>query len=116
MLLAVLAVMHAPAVILVEFHLNRAKIERELCVQRDMVEDMRTCHGECQLSKRFKALEREAEAGFPVERIQTRYEPQISAVEKSTCMVIVATERSFPTSTHRLLKGVEASMEHVPRS
>jgi hypothetical protein len=116
MLLAVMAVMLAPAVILVEFHLNRAKIERELCVQRDVVEAMRTCHGECQLSKRFKALEQEAEAGFPVERIQTRYEPQIPFANENASIVLVDADRAFPTLTHRLLQGVATSLEHVPRS
>lgn len=115
LLVAVLAVMLAPAAILLEFLVDRARIERELCVQRDVVDAMRTCHGECQLTKRFKALEREAEAGFPVERIQTRYEPQICFEKKSATVVLVDAERSFPPVTHLLLQGVPTNMEHVPR-
>jgi hypothetical protein len=46
-------------------------------VQRDVVEDMRTCHGECQLSKRLRALEHEANAPFPMERLESRFEPQV---------------------------------------
>jgi hypothetical protein len=66
----------APAIVVVEFHADRDRIARELCVQRDVVEDMRTCHGECQLSKRLRALEQEANAPFPMERLESRFEPQ----------------------------------------
>ncbi|MCU0320288.1 MAG: hypothetical protein MUE88_09460 [Flavobacteriales bacterium] len=67
----------APAILVVEFHADRDRIARELCVQRDVVEDMRTCHGECQLSKRLRALEHEANAPFPMERLESRFEPQV---------------------------------------
>lgn len=66
----------APAIVVVEFHADRDRIVRELCVQRDVVGEMRTCHGECQLSKRLSALEREANAPFPMERLESRFEPQ----------------------------------------
>mgnify|MGYP006910948443 CR=1 FL=1 len=56
---------------------NSTWIERELCVQRAVMADMRTCHGECQLSKRFKALEHRAASEFPAERIESRFEPNV---------------------------------------
>lgn len=76
-LVLITIVMMAPAVVLMDFTLHRDRIARELCVQRDVVEDMRTCHGECQLSKRLRALEHEANAPFPMERLESRFEPQV---------------------------------------
>lgn len=76
--LFVLGLVHmAPLAVLVQFHADRAYIERELCVQREVVEEMRTCHGECQLSKRFRALEHKAGQSFPTERIEHRFEPKV---------------------------------------
>lgn len=76
--LLVLGAVHlAPLAVLVQFHVDRARIEQELCVQREVMAEMRTCHGECQLSKRFKALERSAEQEFPMKRIDSRFEPQV---------------------------------------
>lgn len=74
--LVVLGVVHlAPLLVMVQFHVDRAHIEQELCVQREVMAEMRTCHGECQLSKRFRALERSAEQDFPMKRIESRFEP-----------------------------------------
>lgn len=76
LVLLVLGAVHlAPLAVLVQFHVDRAHIERELCVQREVMAEMRTCHGECQLSKRFRALERSAEQEFPMKRIESRFEP-----------------------------------------
>lgn len=43
----------APAVVVGDFWAERAQIERELCVQRMVPGEQRTCHGECQLMKRL---------------------------------------------------------------
>ena len=78
LVLLVLGVVHlAPLAVLLQFHADRAHIERELCVQREVMAEMRTCHGECQLSKRFRALERSAEQDFPMKRIESRFEPNV---------------------------------------
>lgn len=68
-------VLFAPSLFLLQFQMRRAYIERELCVQREVIAEMRTCHGECQLSKRFRALEHHAEQEFPMKRIESRFEP-----------------------------------------
>ena len=75
------AVMIAPSLFLLQFTLHRTYIEKELCVQRDVVESMRTCHGECQLSKKFHALEAESQQGFPADRLEFRTEPMIPLQE-----------------------------------
>ncbi|MBL7945545.1 MAG: hypothetical protein JNN32_05730 [Flavobacteriales bacterium] len=75
--IVVLGLVHlAPLAVLIQFHVDRAYIERELCVQREVMAEMRTCHGECQLSKRFRALEQQANDEFPMERLETRFDPR----------------------------------------
>lgn len=60
-LLHFLAVTFAPGCLVADFLLERSRIERELCVQRMVPEEVRTCHGECQLSKRMAHLDQRAE-------------------------------------------------------
>lgn len=116
LLLVILAVSNAPLVILVQFHLDRSRIARELCVQRDLVENMRTCHGECQLSKRLKALEEDAEAGIPMERIGTRFEPKVPLLERSELVVPSPIVRYFLHEEFLVLDGVVRCADHVPRT
>jgi hypothetical protein len=86
--IVVLGLVHlAPLAVLIQFHVDRAHIERELCVQREVMAEMRTCHGECQLSKRFRALEQQANDEFPTERIETRFEPQNTDSGRRACPV-----------------------------
>ncbi|HQV39174.1 MAG: hypothetical protein IPO60_07130 [Flavobacteriales bacterium] len=60
LLLHFLAVTLAPAWIVADFMVERDRIERELCVQRMVPDEQRTCHGECSLMKRLeKSGERE---------------------------------------------------------
>ncbi len=81
--IVVLGLVHlAPLAVLIQFHVDRAYIERELCVQREVMAEMRTCHGECQLSKRFRALEQQASDEFPMERIETRFDPKTPIPEE----------------------------------
>lgn len=108
------AVMLAPSLYLLEFHLHRAYIERELCVQRDVVESMRTCHGECQLSKRFKALEQEAAAGFPAERLQFRSDPMVDGAAWIRCPKPMAIARHFAEPSVALATGHARLLEPVP--
>lgn len=61
-----LAVTFAPAWIVADFMLERSRIEQELCVQRMVPDDLRTCHGECQLSRRLKNVD-QREANLPNE-------------------------------------------------
>jgi len=107
--------MLAPSLTLLDFHLRRSTIERELCVQRDVVETMRTCHGECQLSKRLKALEQEAERGFPVEDLQFREYPMVvdGASNEILGAIVSASVFLFDRSVITA-NGFGRSPEHVP--
>ena len=110
-----IVVLLAPSLVLLQFQVDRARIERELCVQRDRMEGMRTCHGECQLSKRFKALEAEAEEGFPAERVQVRYEPIVDALPSLANIVVPVSDRELPDPVYHLAEGFGSCVEHVPR-
>lgn len=104
----------APALVLLEFTLDRERIARELCVQREVVEEMRTCHGECQLSKRLRALEHEADAPFPMERIELRFEPLVPLDGALTLDLPIASARAFPNCAAALLERPLPVPDGVP--
>lgn len=59
LLLALLASVFAPAIIVGDFIVERDRIVRELCVQRLVPEEMRTCHGNCYLSKTLRKVDQQ---------------------------------------------------------
>ncbi|MBK8227853.1 MAG: hypothetical protein IPK70_11855 [Flavobacteriales bacterium] len=114
LLFAILAGMVAPSLFVLHFQLHRAYIERELCVQRDVAMGMRTCHGQCQLSKRLKALEQEAAQGFPAERIDFRTEPAVDGFSVPVLIANSAQPRRFAHVEDGLLNGFRAQSDPVP--
>jgi len=108
-------VLLAPSLVLLQFKVDQARIAAELCVQRDLMEDMRSCHGECQLTKRFKALEEESQAGFPSERVQVRYEPVVDFAPVPKPIIAQVTDLLLPDPVFHLSDGFGACVEHVPR-
>lgn len=56
-LVVFLAHLLVPACIVVDFLLDQDRIARELCVQRLVPDEMRTCHGHCYLSKKLKEVD-----------------------------------------------------------
>lgn len=113
-LVLIIALMMAPTVVLIEFTLDRERIARELCVQREVVEEMRTCHGECQLSKRLRALEHAADAPFPMERIELRFEPLVPLDGALTLDLPIASARAFPNCAAALLVRTLPVPDGVP--
>ena len=57
MMCVLLAHLLVPACIVVDFLVDQDRIAHELCVQRLVPDDMRTCHGDCYLSKRLKDVD-----------------------------------------------------------
>jgi hypothetical protein len=113
--LLVLGVVHlAPLLVMVQFHVDRAYIERELCVQREVMAEMRTCHGECQLSKRFRILERSAEQGFPMKRIASRFEPKVPLMAEPTLLVQAPLKVLHPEMEAPLVDRTVPTAEPVP--
>lgn len=109
------AMLLAPSVVLFQFKLDQQRIAKELCVQRDLMEGMRSCHGECQLSKRFKALEQEAEAGFPAESMQVRYEPVMDLGAPPVLILPLVTDLFSGQPLFALSEGFGKQAEHIPR-
>lgn len=64
-----------PAFIVGRFIAERERIERELCVQRERAEDMRTCHGECHVMKQLRAAE-DAAADHAPPQLPKRTQPE----------------------------------------
>jgi hypothetical protein len=111
----VLGLVHlAPLAVLIQFHVDRAYIERELCVQREVMAEMRTCHGECQLSKRFRALEQQANDEFPMERIETRFDPKTPIPEEVNVMAPSAWRTHHPVLVEFPLDREVYTAEPVP--
>ncbi len=83
----------APAWIVADFLVERACIERELCVQRMVPDGQRTCHGECQLMKRLEKSEHQ-EQNLPAELRAFRISEMILE-EGPLAMVIPVAEREM---------------------
>lgn len=49
----------APGIIVADFLVERERIDRELCVQRLVPEEVRTCHGQCYLMRSLKRVEQQ---------------------------------------------------------
>lgn len=102
-----------PALLVTAFFMERSRIERELCVQRERAADMRTCHGECHLMKQLKAAEVDGADQTPPQLPQrTQPEwfngtalrlPETSAVDVVRCT-------NVPVLVRRLVEP----LEHVP--
>lgn len=109
-----IAMLLAPTYVLLDFKIEQDRIERELCVQRDMVETMRTCHGHCELSKRFRQLEEAAEAGVPVERLKQRLEPITPLDPLPGVWGAVGGLRDFQHYAEGLIERPADGVDHVP--
>ncbi|MBK8498577.1 MAG: hypothetical protein IPL52_07100 [Flavobacteriales bacterium] len=108
------AVAVAPSLYLLQFQVRRAYIERELCVQRDVMAGMRTCHGECQLSKKFRALEQEAAKDFPAERLGFRTAPMLLQAFAVRVPSADSSDRCFPPFIAGEEHGFHSPAEPVP--
>lgn len=114
MLMVVMITTLAPSLALLQFHLRRTYIERELCVQREVAADMRTCHGECHLAKQLKALEQESQESFPGSRLDFRTEPAVEPSIEHTGITLTVASLDFPVMEPTLADGFIASLDPVP--
>lgn len=114
MLMVVLVTTVAPSIALLQFHLRRAYIERELCVQRAVASDMRTCHGECHLAKQLRALEQESQESFPGSRIDFRIEPAVQPPLAARDIRLPSEPLAYPRLTAILADGFTEALDPVP--
>lgn len=108
LLLHFLVITGAPAFITLDFLIERDRIERELCVQRMVPDDQRTCHGECCLIKRLEKSEGR-EKNLPDQLRTFRIGDMISEHGASSFTVFIVDE---PTIWSTL---VEETCEGHPR-
>ena len=114
MLCALLAHLLVPACIVVDFLVDQERIAQELCVQRLVPDDMRTCHGDCYLSKKLKdvdARERDLPVAFRALKLDDATPQQATLV---TFFSRVATGPAWPDAEHDLLPGCVPVSEPVP--
>lgn len=103
----------APALVIAQFHLNRAEIIRTLCVERTKPVEKNCCKGSCQLTKRLEATQAEEPGqGAP---------PRIELVEVIAIVDGVPTDiptsaaaRSLPALYGDLPEGVNTVPDPVP--
>ena len=113
-LMVVLTTTMAPSLALLHFHLHRTYIERELCVQRAVAADMRTCHGECHLAKQLKALEQESQESFPGPRLDLRTDPAVQPTMRGARVYLQAFSICYPRIEPSTAEGFTSSLDPVP--
>jgi hypothetical protein len=110
LLLQFLVVNMAPGWVVADFLLERNRIERELCVQRMVPDDMRTCHGECQLKKRLDQ-NRDQERNLP-EILRAFRILEMLPADRNSDNLLPASELSLRWKL--LNEGVLEGYPHVP--
>lgn len=97
-----------PVGLCVDFMVEQERIARELCVQRAVPEEARTCHGQCHLAEQLKQAEGVDDEDAPVppsfryevqfveERAATRFAPVTSVTVGFGTSDPVATCDGFP--------------------
>ena len=114
LLCVLLAHLLVPACILVDFLVDRDRIANELCVQRLVPDDMRTCHGGCYLSRKLKdvdARERDLPVAFRALKLDDAIPQQTDLL---TIFSAVTTGPAWPGAEHGLLPGCVPVSEPVP--
>ena len=114
MMCVLLAHLLVPACIVVDFLVDQDRIAHELCVQRLVPDDMRTCHGDCYLSKKLKdvdARERDLPVAFRALKLDDAI-PQQTTLR--TIFSPTMTGPAWLDTEHALLPGSVPVSEPVP--
>ncbi|MBL7981114.1 MAG: hypothetical protein JNL52_04825 [Flavobacteriales bacterium] len=103
----------APALVLVQFHLDRAEIIRTLCVERTKPMEKNCCKGSCQLTKRLEAASSGTSGGEAPPRVELV--EVIAIVDRSdSSFGQMPSLRIFPATEAHLEKGVRTVPDPVP--
>jgi hypothetical protein len=114
-LLVTAAVLFMPVCILIQFQLDKDRIASELCVQRDVDEPIRTCHGQCHLSKQLEPLQGDAQQTTLPETMVVTVLPG-SPIASQEHPFLPCMERSaFSRYNAAIAEGHTGAMEQVPR-
>lgn len=108
------AVTFAPGWIVADFLVERNRIERELCVQRMVPDDLRTCHGECQLSKKLRAVDQRSE-NLPNELKAVHIDEMLPVAERAPMPLTgPETDRVWTGRADKERDGYPERPAHVP--
>ncbi len=103
------------AYVLVQFQLERDRIIKEVCVQRDRPLERNCCKGMCHLRKQLKAQEGEEHGPRSLPRIELREEPAVPVADRTVPLALRASERSFgPRPDPVFTPGFTRVAEPVP--
>jgi hypothetical protein len=105
-----------PVCILVHFQLDRERIANELCVQRAVTEETRTCHGECHLRDQLRSLQADDPQQAPVETNVLTLIPVFIPEDPYRPFISPASETVFGMLQIILVEGHNGTIEQVPRS
>lgn len=103
----------APALVIAQFHLNRAEIIRTLCVERTKPVEKNCCKGSCQLTKRLEAATSDTSGSEAPPRVEL---VEVIAIVDSSDSSIghMPSVRFFPSTEAHLEKGVHTVPDPVP--
>ncbi|MCB0793477.1 MAG: hypothetical protein KDB88_01970 [Flavobacteriales bacterium] len=102
-----------PSAIVLKFSVQRAYIEKELCVMRDAAPELNTCHGSCYLMKQLRKLEQQEKEPFVL--LEERTGPAI--MHRTGDMVAqepAVVQHPFPELVVGLSTGWCLAIEPVP--
>ncbi len=101
--------------VLIRFQLERARIVKELCVQRTLPATQQTCHGRCHLMKQLAAAEAQQENAPVLPRLELRSEPAVVGNTSVLINIPKASTRTFgPDGSGHFLTGFALPAEPVP--
>ena len=103
----------APALIMADFIVDRDRIERELCVQRERAADVRTCHGECHMVKQLRAAE-EAAAQHAPPALPMKVQPEWFVGRADEPVFGESIDLQWPRIAQALPAGERTTAEPVP--
>ncbi|MBK6777777.1 MAG: hypothetical protein IPG74_18730 [Flavobacteriales bacterium] len=103
----------APALIIADFIVDRERIERELCVQRERAADVRTCHGECHMVKQLRAAE-EAAAQHAPPALPMKVQPEWFVDRADEPVFGEGIDLHWPRIVQAVPAGERAAAEPVP--
>lgn len=111
-LCAFLASFLLPSLVVLQFTLERERIEHEVCVMRAAAPEANTCHGNCYLIRQLKAAE--GRQAHPFEHFQVRTQPAVCEVGEAVMFVLPEAFQLFALHVPRLSAGFHRAMDPVP--
>lgn len=104
-----------PVSFLVQFELDRERIARELCVQREVAEETRTCHGQCHLTKKLKPFQEDTPQSAIPETTVVTVLPGFTVVTQDHTFIPCIERIAFSRYNAAIAEGHTGIIEQVPR-